>query len=150
MTDARSAARRLRRSIQFTAAAAVLLAAAPAARAQGLFSVFGGGPSSYDIERRLDAAGYSRTGPLIRRGDVYLADVVLPGRGDAQRLVIDAATGRILQRFRARQARWRDVGPRDWNGGEDDAWGAAWGAPPRPPRDLDRPARARRAPLRPI
>lgn len=132
MIDSQSAARKLKRFGHFAAAAAVLLAISPAAKAQGLFSFFGGGPSPYEIERRLDAGGYTLTGPLIRRGDVYLADVVV-GRGDFERLVIDAETGRIVQQFRARQARWRDAAPRDWDQGEPDRWDSA----PRPPAGID-------------
>ncbi len=132
MIDSQSAARTLKRFTRFAAAAAVLLAISPAAKAQGLFSFFGGGPSPYEIERRLDAGGYTMTGPLVRRGDVYLADVAA-GRGDFERLVIDAETGRIIERFRARPARWRDAGPRDWDRDEPDRWDSA----PRPPTELD-------------
>lgn len=138
MIEARSAAWRLRRTFQMTAAAATLLAfaPAPAAQAQGLFSFFGGGPSAYDIERRLDASGYALTGPLLRRGDVYLADVVIMGRrNDPQRLVIDAETGRIVQRYRVRPARWRDA-PGEWDSDDGDSVSARL----RPPADLDRPA----------
>ncbi|MGD1036561.1 MAG: hypothetical protein ABR878_05060 [Roseiarcus sp.] len=128
MVDSQSAARTLSRFAHFAAAAAVLLAISPAAKAQGLFSFFGGGPSSYEIERRLDASGYTLTGPVVRRGDVYLADVVV-ARGDSERLVIDAETGRIMQRFRSRPARWRDAAPGAWDQEESDLRGS----PPRPP-----------------
>lgn len=134
MIDSQSAARKPKRFAHFAAAAAVLLVLSPAAKAQGLFSFFSGGPSPYDIERRLEADGYALTGPLVRRGDVYLADVAV-GRRDFERLVIDADSGRIVQRYRAQPARWRDVGPRDWDADEDDSWGP----PPRPPVGLDRP-----------
>ena len=132
MIDSQSAAPMPRRLARFAAAAAVLLAVSPAAKAQGLFSFFSGAPSSYEIERRLDAGGYTLTGPLVRRGDVYLADVVA-GRGDFERLVIDAQTGRIIERFRARPARWRDAGPRNGDQDEPDRWEPA----PRPPAELD-------------
>ena len=112
MLDNLSAAKRFRQSIQLTAAIAALLAVAPAARAQGLFSLFSA-PSPYDIERRLDASGYELTGPLVRRGNVWLADVVVSGRGDPERLVIDPQSGRIIERFRIRPARWRQMPPRD-------------------------------------
>ena len=132
MIDSQSAARTLKGFTRLAAAAAVLLAISPAAKAQGLFSFFSGAPSSYEIERRLDAGGYTLTGPLVRRGDVYLADVVA-GRGDFERLVIDAETGRIMERFRARPARWRDAGPRNGDQDEPDRWDPA----PRPPAGLD-------------
>jgi hypothetical protein len=117
---------------QLAATVAAVVALAPAAKAQGLFSLFGGGPSSYEIERRLEAGGYQLTHPLIRRGDVYIADVVI-GRDDAERLVIDAETGRIVQRFRSGWTRWRDAAPRPWDAEQSDAWNA----PPRPPADVD-------------
>ena len=82
----------------------------------------------------LDAGGYTLTGPLIRRGDVYLADVVV-GRSGFERLVIDAGSGRIVERFRARPARWRDAAPRDWNQDQSDSWDS----PPRPPAGLAGP-----------
>jgi hypothetical protein len=116
------------------AAVAVLLLAAPgAANAQGLFSIFGGGggPSSYEIERELAESGYELTGPLILRGDVYVADVIVRGEGP-ERLIVDPQSGRILQRFRTRGDRWREAAappdawgddPRQWNG-------------PRPPADI--------------
>jgi hypothetical protein len=119
--------------VQLAATVAAVVALSPAAKAQGLFPFFGGGPSSYDIERRLEAGGYELTHPLIRRGDVYLADVVF-GRDDAERLVIDAETGRIVQRFRSGSTRWRDAAPRPWDPERPDAWNA----PPRPPADVDR------------
>ena len=102
------------------------------ARAQGLFSFFA--PSPHDIARGLDQSGYALTRPLARRGDVYLADVVVAGRGDAERLVIDAQTGRIVQRYRVQPVRWRDT-PREVN--TDDGM---WGPEPRPPADFNRPA----------
>jgi hypothetical protein len=138
MVDSQSAARKLKRFARFAAAAAVLLAISPAAKAQGLFSLFGGGPSPYEIERRLEAGGYALTGPLVRRGDIYLADVVV-GRGDFERLLIDAETGRVLQQFRARPARWRDAAARDWDRNEPDRWGSA----PRPPAAVDLPPPSR-------
>jgi hypothetical protein len=123
MIDNRRAARKGCRLARLAATAAVFLALAPAARAQGLFNFFGGGPDPYDIERRLDASGYTLTGPLMRRGNVYLADVVA-GRHDYERLIIDAQTGRIVQRFRNRP-HWMDE--------QADTWGGA----PRPPGDVD-------------
>ena len=135
MIDTRSAARPRRRAAHLAAAVAVLLALSPAAKAQGLFSFFGGGPSSDDIERRLEASGYELTHPLIRRGDVYLADVAV-GRGDVERLVIDAENGRIVQRFHAGWGRPRDAAPPAWDPEPFDARDL----PPRPPADVDRGA----------
>jgi hypothetical protein len=133
MIDTQSAARTPRRLAHLAAAVAVLLALSPAAKAQGLFSFFGGGPSPQDIERRLEASGYELIHPLVRRGDIYLADVAF-GRDEVERLAIDAETGRIVQRVRAGWARWRDAAPRPWDREQFDPWGS----PPRPPADVDR------------
>ena len=102
----------------FAAAATLLLAMTASADAQGFFDVFRRGPSPYDIERRLEDAGYVLQRPLVLRGDVYLADVEA-GRGRFQRLVIDADSGRILERFRAAPDFDPDFGAAD-----------PWGAPP--------------------
>ena len=112
------------RRLAWVAATAALLAAPAAAQAQGFFFLFGS-PSPYEIERRLEAAGYSLTGPLTMRGDVYLADVVARGEGP-ERLVIDVQSGRIVERYRGRADRWREASapppsawsddPRSWNG----------------------------------
>ena len=69
------------RRLGWAAAALVLLALPQAAQAQGFFFLFGN-PSPYEIERRLEAAGYVVTGPLTLRGDVYVADVVAQGGDD--------------------------------------------------------------------
>jgi len=108
----------------WAAAGLVLLALPTAAQAQGFFFLFGN-PSPYEIERRLEAAGYALTGPLTMRGDVYLADVIVRGEGP-ERLVIDAQSGRIVERYRGRPDRWREASapppsawsddPRMWNG----------------------------------
>jgi hypothetical protein len=114
----------------WAAAAAVLLAlptAAPAP-AQGLFFLFGSPPPD-EIERRLAAAGYFVTGPLTLRGDVYVADVVVRG-GGPERLVIDAQSGRIVERYRGRADRWREAAappPSAW-GDDQSLWDG-----PRPP-----------------
>jgi hypothetical protein len=112
------------RRLGWAAAALVLFAAPTAAQAQGFFFLFGN-PSPYEVERRLTAAGYALSGPLTMRGDVYLADVVVRGEGP-ERLVIDAQSGRILERYRGRADRWREAAapppsgwandPRQWDG----------------------------------
>ena len=110
------------------AVAAALLALPTAAEAQGLFFLFGN-PSPYEIERRLEASGYIVTGPLTMRGDVYLADVIVRGEGP-ERLVIDARSGAIVERFRGRPERWREAAappPPAWS---DDP--SLWNGP-RPP-----------------
>ena len=75
-----------------------------------------------DIEQRLEAQGYLLIAPLHRRPRIYLADVSA-GPAGYQRLVIDAWSGEILQRFVPPPRRW---GPQlAERGGEF--------APPRPP-----------------
>ena len=51
-----------------------------------------------DIQRRLAAQGYRLMAPLQRRPGIYLADV-RAGPAGYQRLVIDARSGDILERF---------------------------------------------------
>ena len=52
------------------------------------------------IERMVEASGYRLTGPVMRNGPVYLANV-LGRENDRERLVIDARDGRLLQRYGA-------------------------------------------------
>jgi len=121
------------RRLAWATAAVVLLAlptAAPAP-AQGLFFLFGSPPPD-EIERRLAAAGYFVTGPLTLRGDVYVADVVVRGEGP-ERLVIDAQSGRIVERYRGRADRWREAAappPPGW-GDDPNLWNR-----PRPPASI--------------
>jgi ribonuclease E len=93
---------------------------APAARAQSFFSIFE--PPSLRIEQQLEAAGYDLHGPVVQRGDVYVADVVAQG-GERERLVIDARTSRIVRRWRVdRFGNMRDREDPD-----------SWDTQPRPP-----------------
>jgi hypothetical protein len=104
---------------------------APAARAQNLFFLFE--PAPHRIERQLESAGYELRGPLVRRGDVYVADVV-GQTGARERLIVDARTARIVDRFPSVATRWREDRFGDWRDRDDeDAWS---GAPPRPPQGI--------------
>ncbi len=58
-----------------------------------------------EIERSLEAQGYVLTAPLVRRPGVYLADVSA-GPAGYQRLVVDARSGQILERFVAPGRMW--------------------------------------------
>jgi hypothetical protein len=58
-----------------------------------------------DIRQSLEAQGYVLIAPLHRRPFVYLADVSA-GPAGYQRLVIDARSGEILQRFMTPPRRW--------------------------------------------
>jgi hypothetical protein len=81
----------------------IVLTAVPAAMAQWLAPWQAASPG--DIEQRLEAEGYMLVAPLHRRPFVYLADVSA-GPGGYQRLVIDARSGYILQRFIGPARRW--------------------------------------------
>ena len=80
-------------------AAAFALIGAGSAGAQWLPPVGAAPPG--EIAQRLSASGYTLVGPLRRSQTVYLADVV-GGPEGRERLVIDAWSGEILQRFVAR------------------------------------------------
>lgn len=58
-----------------------------------------------EIARSLEAQGYVLTAPLMRRPGVYLADV-RTGPAGHQRLIIDARSGVILERFAAPGPIW--------------------------------------------
>lgn len=85
-----------------------LIASIPAARAQWLPPPWRFAPPPGAIEQRLEAQGYILTAPLTWRPGVYLADVSA-GPAGYQRLVVDARTGLILERFAAPGRMW---GPR--------------------------------------
>jgi hypothetical protein len=63
-----------------------------------------------EIERSLEAQGYGLIAPLVRRPGIYLADVSA-GPAGYQRLVVDARSGQILERFMALGAPGRVWGP---------------------------------------
>jgi hypothetical protein len=60
-----------------------------------------GAASPQEIAQRLRAEGFALVGPLRRNDTIYLADVNA-GPAGRERLVIDAWSGEILQRFVAR------------------------------------------------
>jgi hypothetical protein len=83
-----------------------------------------------EIERSLEAQGYVLTGPLMRRPGVYLADVSA-GPAGHQRLIIDARSGQILERFAAPGRIWGPaLAARDEEFGEPPPGGV--GSPPGP------------------
>jgi hypothetical protein len=126
------------RAAALALAAALLWIGAPGAQAQW----FNTDPAlpAMRIERMVQASGYRLTGPVLRNGPVYLADV-LGRQNDPERLVIDANSGRLLQRYRAPARAQRYVSNGGWFGGQDD-YGAApqqrpvasndWAEQPRP------------------
>jgi hypothetical protein len=144
------------RAVAVVLAAALASLGAPCAQAQ-LFNWDSALPAT-QIERMIKVSGYRLTGPVIRRGPVYLANVL--GRdNDPERLIIDAKEGRLLQRFPAAGRRqplvaggWPSQPPQTgslfgWLTGDDDE------AAPRPPAGLDGEAPSeplRAAPVAPI
>jgi len=71
-----------------------------------------------EIERNLEAQGYVLTAPLMRRPGVYLADVSA-GPAGHQRLIIDARSGQVLERFTTPGRNWGPtVAARDEEFGE--------------------------------
>jgi hypothetical protein len=64
-----------------------------------------GGAFPGQIERSLEAQGFALMAPLMRRPGVYLADVSA-GPAGYQRLIIDARSGQILERFVAPGRMW--------------------------------------------
>jgi hypothetical protein len=82
----------------------IALAFVPAATAQWLPPAWRTA-SPGAIERSLEAQGYGLIAPLVRRPGVYLADVNA-GPAGYQRLVVDARSGQILERFVAPGRRW--------------------------------------------
>jgi hypothetical protein len=101
-------ATRMNGSLRFCLAGAAIgglaaFAPVPAARAQWLPPW--GGASPVEIERSLEAQGYGLIAPLVRRPGVYLADVSA-GPAGYQRLVVDARSGQILERFVAPGRMW--------------------------------------------
>ena len=49
-----------------------------------------------EIERMIGARGYRLTGPVVRHGKVYVANVIGP-EDDAEQLVVDARDGHLLR-----------------------------------------------------
>lgn len=81
----------------------VAFAYIPAATAQWIAPWRAASPG--EIERSLEAQGYGLIAPLVRRPGIYLADVSA-GPGGRQRLIIDARSGQILERFIAPSRMW--------------------------------------------
>ncbi len=82
----------------------VALAFVPTATAQWAAAPWRAEPPG-EIERSLNAQGYALVAPLMRRPGIYLADVIA-GPAGYQRLVIDARSGQILERFLGAAHMW--------------------------------------------
>ena len=93
------------------------LAPLSAARAQD----YDFGPIRYEvsrpqIEHALAASGFRLLSQLTRNGGIYLVDVLAP-RGDTERLIIDARSGRIIERFYTRAVELAYAPSPGWFGG---------------------------------
>jgi hypothetical protein len=104
-------------------AAALLWAGAPAAHAQW-FGSDSALPAT-QVERMVQASGYRLTGPVVRNGPIYLADV-LGREDDPERLIIEANSGRLLQRYRAPARQQRFVANDYWSGQQRPRPSAGW------------------------
>ena len=93
-------------------AASFLSLGATSAKAQLFFSWGDRAVSPMQVERMVEASGYRLTGPVMRNGPVYLANV-LGRENDRERLVIDARDGRLLQRYGA-ETRRQYAADGDW------------------------------------
>src|SRR5271170_7541262 len=92
-----------------------------------------------EIEQSLEAQGYVLTAPLMRRPGVYLADVSA-GPAGHQRLIIDARSGQILERFTTPGRNWGPaLAARDGEFGEPEDGGVG---PPLGPGFAGPPAAA--------
>jgi hypothetical protein len=81
------------------------------------------------VERSLEAQGYGLVAPIVGRPGIYLADVVA-GAAGYERLVIDARSGQILERFPRAARMWGPaLAARDEQFGEllPDDVGPPWG-----------------------
>jgi hypothetical protein len=111
------------RAATLALAAALLWLGAPAAQAQW-FNSDSALPAT-QVERMVQASGYRLTSPVIRNGPVYLADV-LGREDDPERLVIEASSGRLLQRYRASARQQRFVANDYWSGQQRPRPAAGW------------------------
>jgi hypothetical protein len=112
-----------------------LALSAPAAHAQ-FFNFFfhSDGLDAGDVQNMLEDRGLALVAPLRRNGSVYIADVEGP-RGGRLRLIVDAESGRIVQRFRVASPRYYGdySGPRppaDVGESQSNSVASAPGAPP--------------------
>lgn len=116
----------------------IAFAFVPTATAQWLTPWQAASPG--EIERNLEAQGYGLIAPLMRRPGIYLADVSA-GPAGYQRLVIDARSGQILERFIAPGRMWGPtLAARDEEFGDRSRPGGV--GPPLSPGFSGRPAAA--------
>jgi hypothetical protein len=116
----------------------VALAAPMAASADSIFDLFLPSVSPSAVQYNLARAGFVARSAMVRRGDVYLYDVS-DRYGVPQRLVIDARTGRIMERYSLRPSQWAEARRLDARPRVEDDWDAEWDGSPRPEIDAPSP-----------
>jgi hypothetical protein len=99
-------ARRLA-AIGFAAAVTALAASSPARAESFFFGLFSPDIPPVSIRQAIERSGYTLRSALVRRGDVYLCDVV-DRTGVGQRFIIDAHKGTLIQRFALPRDAWGD------------------------------------------
>ena len=141
------ASRTALRALLFGVAMACTL---PSSQAFAQFSFFSNDVSAQDVYDTIAEHGFRLAGPLMRNGNVYVADVIDRGRR-RERLIISARNGQIVQRFfvdvsgSGRRGPYADPPPARTarNSDEDDGFFSrltrGWGddTPPRPPAGID-------------
>jgi hypothetical protein len=113
-------------------ALAVSGAASAPAQAETLFGAFSPDVGAAFVAASVTRQGYVVRSAIVRRGDVYLCDVSDPD-GFMERLVVDARTGRIAQRFAWRAADYA-VEPQRF--APPVGTGGLFTSPPRPEADI--------------
>ena len=129
---------------------AVMACTLPSSQAFAQFSFFSNDVSAQDVYDTIADHGFRLAGPLVRNGNVYVADVIDRGRR-RERLIISARNAQIVQRFfvdvsgSGRRGPYADPPPARTARNSDDDEGffsrltRGWGddSPPRPPASID-------------
>jgi hypothetical protein len=109
-----------------------LAVASTTARADSIFDLFMPDANPFIVQNNITRWGFVQHSALARRGDVYLCDVV-DRFGAPQRLIIDARSGRILERYAMRPYAWGEAGRYDSRPRIDTR---EWGSVARPEVDV--------------
>jgi len=122
-----------RRRNALAASMLVSLVLAPmAARADSIFDMFSPAVSPYAVQNNLARSGFVAHSAVVRRGDVYLVDAS-DRAGVPQRLIIDAQSGRIVERYSLRPSPWEEARRPDVRPRMD---ASEWSYAPRPEVDV--------------
>ena len=92
---------------RFAAVAVLALATAPpTASAQSFFQFLTPDPPYSQVQANLSRYGYTLRSGVAHRGDTYVLDA-RDRQGMMERLVIDANSGRIMQRYALAEPTWQ-------------------------------------------